>query len=139
MKTKHRIPMILSILLLVSLACVLPFSGSQTPTPTTLPTETAHPSGGDKLLQQPDLPPVLIETDPVAGSEIAPAGGLTLFFNQSMDHPTVEAALQGHPALAGRYEWLDDSTVRFIPDPPFPAGAELTLTRGPGCQWASPA
>jgi uncharacterized protein YfaS (alpha-2-macroglobulin family) len=137
MKTKHRIPMILSILLLVSLACVLPFSGNQTPTPTTLPTETAHPSGGDKLLQQPDLPPVLIETDPVAGSEIAPAGGLTLFFNQSMDHPTVEAALQGHPALAGRYEWLDDSTVRFIPDPPFPAGAELTLTLSAGALAAN--
>ena len=36
--------------------------------------------------------------------------------------------MQGQPALSGSFEWLDDSTVRFTPDQPFPAGAEIRVT-----------
>ena len=45
-----------------------------------------------------------------------------------MDRPSVESALQGQPRVGGRFEWLDDSTVRFITDQPFPTGAEIQLT-----------
>ncbi len=126
----RRFSIVLSVLLLASLACVMPTFGRATPTPTAAGPEipTAAPSGGGKPLQQQELPPVLVETDPPLGSEIAPTAALTFFFNQPMDQPSVEAALQGEPPLAGRFEWLDDSTVRFYPDRPYPTGAEIRLT-----------
>ena len=129
---RRPLTILLSILLLASLACTLPSFGRATPTPTTGATSVAEPtplpSGANKPLQQEELPPVLVETDPPAGSEIAPSAGMTFFFNQPMQPATVEAALQGEPALAGRFEWLDESTLRFTPDQPFPAGAEIRVT-----------
>lgn len=127
---RRRFTLVLTVLLLASLACVIPNFGSPTPTPTAAGTEipTAAPAGAGKPLQQQELPPVLVETDPPPGAEVAPLAELTFFFNQAMDRPSVESALQGQPPLSGRFEWLDDATVRFISDQPFPAGAEMRLT-----------
>ena len=128
---QRRLSVVLTILLLASLACTLPALGGPASTPTTTAPTAALPtplvSGGAKPLQQEELPPVLVETDPPAGSEISPTAGLTFFFNQPMQHDSVETALQAEPALAGSFEWLDESTVRFTPDQPLPAGAELRV------------
>ncbi len=125
---RRRLTVVLSILLLASLACTLPAIGGAKPTPTTPPQPTSAPSGGaEKPLRQEELPPALVETDPPAGSEIAPGAALTFFFNQAMQRATVEAALQGQPALVGSFEWLDDATVRFTPGQPFPAGAQIEV------------
>ncbi len=131
-QSRRRITTLFSILLLVSLACTLPSFGAPTPTPaspTLAPaTPTSPPAAAGKPLQQQDLPPVLVETDPPVGSEIGPGGGLTFYFNQPMDRPSVESALQGQPLLAGSFEWVDDATLRFTTDQPFPTGAEIQLT-----------
>jgi hypothetical protein len=39
-------------------------------------------------------------------------GAITLYFNQPMDHETVEASFAG---LEGTFTWIDDSTVIFTP------------------------
>ncbi len=74
------------------------------------------------------MPPVLVETDPPVGSEIAPSAALTFYFNQPMDRPSVESAFQGQPPASGSFEWSDDSTMRFITAQPFPTGAEIQFT-----------
>ncbi|GAP08080.1 large extracellular alpha-helical protein [Anaerolinea thermolimosa] len=121
---------VLAALVAVSLACSLFPLGRQAveSPPSGEPTPTPALAAGGKPLAQSSLPPVLVETDPPPGSEISPTSPLVFFFNQPMDRPSVEAALQGQPPLSGRFEWLDDSTVRFVSDQPFPAGASLQLT-----------
>ncbi len=75
-------------------------------TPTAIPTATPLP---------PDLPPALVETDPLPGAQVALQNPITFFFNQPMQHASVEAALTLTPALEGRYTWRDDSTLTFAP------------------------
>jgi len=45
-----------------------------------------------------------------------------------MDQRSVEAALQGEPTLAGRFEWVDPATVSFMPDQPFLPETQVALT-----------
>ncbi|HMN60703.1 MAG TPA: Ig-like domain-containing protein, partial [Anaerolinea sp.] len=131
MTSRRPLVTLFSILVLVSLACTLPALGGATPTPTTpsaSPTPpAATPVGGGKPLQQPDLPPVLVETDPPAGSEIAPSAAMTFYFNQPMQRASVESAFQVQPAQTGKFEWKDDSTLRFVADKPFTAGADVKV------------
>ena len=145
---RRRLTIVLSVLLLASLACTLPSFGRATPTPTSgatgatgAATPTPLPSGANRPLQQEELPPVLVETDPPAGSEISPTAGLTFFFNQPMQPATVEAALQGEPALSGRFEWLDEFDPALHPRPALPSrgrNAPHLHHRGAGCQRPGP-
>lgn len=131
-KSLHRrLAAFLSILLLASMACTLPGTlrpqataptkaspADQTATqtaPQTAATQISKPRSSEKL------PPALVETDPPAGSRIGRSKAITFYFNQAMEQPSVEAALQGEPAPTGRFEWLDEATVRFTPDQAYPA------------------
>jgi hypothetical protein len=40
-------------------------------------------------------------------------------FDQPMDKPSVESAIQGSPVLSGKFSWKGDSTLTFIPDQPY--------------------
>lgn len=131
---RRRLTLVFTVLLLASLACTLPGMAAETPQVTPSPEKAV--SGG-KPRQQIDAPPALVETDPPAGSEIAPDAALTFYFNQAMDRAAVESALQGQPQLSGRYEWLDDATLRFTSDQPYPVGAELRLSLGTGARAAN--
>ncbi len=112
---------ILGIWLITSLACTLPGLGGKTPTPA-VPTQAPTP----KAL--PNLPPALVETNPLPASEIGLLAPLTLYFNQPMMRDTVQAALSLSPAVEGIFDWLDDATLRFTPQTELPAGSEITLT-----------
>ncbi|WP_322507343.1 Ig-like domain-containing protein, partial [Anaerolinea sp.] len=102
--------------------------GQTQPTPTEAsPTQPPAPIQSDKPRLQEDLPPTIVETDPFIGSEIAPNSSLTFYFNQPMERLSVEGAFRGSPPLAGRFEWLDDATVRFIPDQPWAPGTEIEI------------
>ncbi|WP_322507897.1 Ig-like domain-containing protein [Anaerolinea sp.] len=131
LRPKSPFFVLISVILLVSMACSLPawLPGQTQPTPTEAsPTQPPAPIQSDKPRLQEDLPPTIVETDPFIGSEIAPNSSLTFYFNQPMERLSVEGAFRGSPPLAGRFEWLDDATVRFIPDQPWAPGTEIEIT-----------
>ena len=120
---KFAVPILL---LIISLACSLP--GLQRPTPTpSLPT----PMLASPTATTAPLPPALVETRPLPGSEIAPDASITFVFNQPMDRTSVEGALAGTPALTGKITWEDDRTMVFTPDVPFLPGTDLSVTINP--------
>ena len=120
--------LIISTLILTSLAWSLPgcsmiFPKKATATPTT---ETTLPTATPTPLPQ-TLPPALVETDPLPGGQIALKNPITFYFNQPMQHASVEAAVTGEPALSGSFTWHDDSTLTFTPDTSLLPDTSLTI------------
>ena len=111
-----------SILMAVTLACNLPFMPTPTPGPGT---STASPES--KSIEEP-LPPVVVETAPLASGTLPLQGEVSLTFDQPMDRESVEGAVKVDPALPGSFEWDDGSTVRFVPDQTLPPEIRLTVT-----------
>ncbi len=123
-----------SILLLVGLAMTLGGCKKQADTPTAtavLPVATATPTP-----LPPDLPPALVETDPLPGAQIALKNPITLYFNQPMQHASVEAAVSGEPALSGSFSWRDESTLTFTPDSALLPGTGVTINISTAAQSA---
>ena len=128
-QTARRRPFIvLSILLLASLACVLPFMRSQPPTATPQPVSPTPKILPPTATPSAPLPPALVEAQPQPGSEISGSAGVTLYFNQRMDRPSTEAALRSSPNPAGTIKWVDDSTLQFQPSGRLTPGSQLNLT-----------
>jgi len=74
------------------------------------------------------LPPALVETAPMQGSELPLSGPLTLYFNQPMDTASVESALSAEPALRGSYTWEgENATLVFTPAEPWEPATEVTI------------
>lgn len=94
------------------------------------PETTASPSSPDVLpaVSVGPLPPALVETSPLQGSQIPVAGEITFYFNQPMDRASVEAAIRAAPALNGSFAWQDDFSLTFTPAQPWPANTSLTVT-----------
>jgi alpha-2-macroglobulin len=123
--SNQRIRLRLILLLLcvaaISLACAFPsLPGSDTPSPAALApalTPTSPPE---------ELPPALVESDPLPGSEIPLNSPITLRFNQPMNKASVEAAISVSGA-SGRFEWPSESTLTFLPDSPLLPGIELNV------------
>ena len=111
----------LSIFLLSS--CSLPWR--KTPTPT-LPEikDMSTPVPEVRL----DLPPTLLETVPLPGSEIGLNEPLAFTFNQPMDQPSVEAAILGSPSMSGKFSWQNNNTVSFLPDQSYLPNSQIEIT-----------
>lgn len=108
----------------VSLSCNLPFGGTQERPVSTPPVEqpTSLPRPEE------ELPPTVLEVQPEPGSILNSRDGVIVTFDQPMDRSSVEGAVTVQPVTAGRFEWLDDSSVRFVPDQPLPLSTAVTLT-----------
>ncbi|MDH5506398.1 MAG: Ig-like domain-containing protein [Anaerolineae bacterium] len=118
LKTNNlKLVLCLNILIALALACGLPGSGGLTGTP----------AGGATTESLQPRPPALVESAPMAGSEIPLAGPLTFYFNQPMDKASVEAALDRQPGWLGNMDWLDDSTLVFTPQSPWEPESELAV------------
>ncbi len=123
MPRKSSIFIIISTLILISLVWLLAGCSKKTPSPTATPAlPTATPT---KVPQT--LPPALVETDPLPGAQIALKNPITLYFNQPMQHTSVEASVTGEPALSGSFTWRDDSTLTFTPDTSLLPDTPLTI------------
>ncbi len=125
--------------LVVSTACVapaIPFL-SPSPTPTQIPPTSTPVPPTPSPTPVPQTPPVLVETQPETGGDLAAQGPITLTFNQAMEHAAVEGAVQGQPALSGHFEWTNDTTVKFIPDKPFAPGSDQSVTVSTGARAAN--
>lgn len=89
-------------------------------------TPQATPAPTAMLL--PPLPAALVETDPPSGSLIAMQQALTFYFNQSMERSTVEKSLADQLLVNGKYDWLDDNTLKFTPLQTYPTNSSLAIT-----------
>lgn len=127
----HNGPFLAGLLLAVSaLACSLPslLRGRDTPTPTQTFSAPASPAPSLIPTATPrPLPPDLIEVDPPAGSVVPLNASFTFFFNQPLEHSSVEAAFAGP---RGTIEWIDDATFRFISADELQPDQEITFSLG---------
>ena len=119
---------VLVFLIISSLACSLPFMVSHTPTP---PPSTSTPTKPPLPTPTPQpLPPGLVESDPPQSVEIPLQGPITLFFNQSMDRNSVEAALRSQLEQELTFTWSDNSTVTIFMSSGLSPETELSLSLG---------
>lgn len=150
----RRLVIPIAMLLLVSLACSVPSLSRSTPavkpTPAGLATlplaQTAGPTTG--VLSQPavqaasptpaqKLPPALIEVQPQPQSSLTSGTEPVFYFNQPMQKSSVESAFKTQPDLGGKFEWLDDATLRFVPSKPLAAGTSWQMTINTGAKAAN--
>ncbi len=75
-----------------------------------------------------NLPPALVETNPLPLSDVGPKTAFTFYFNQPMERGSVQEAMQAQPAWAGSFKWTDDATVTFTPDKPLTPGAGVLVS-----------
>ena len=124
------------LLALISLACSLPAlvkGGQATPTlgvgqlstpgdeaPTTSFLPTPHP-----------LPPAIVESIPSPEAELPLLSPVTIYFNQPMDHASVEAALNVQPSVPGSLSWNDEATLVFKPSRPLSPESQVVFTINP--------
>ncbi len=114
------------VLVILSLACSLP--GVTLKNPASATPTSPMPTTPPPIPTPQPLPPALVESDPPPGSVIPLARPITLYFNQDMDRPTVEGALSGRPRLSGKFSWVNDSVMTFVPDAPFLPDTDLSVT-----------
>ena len=124
---KKKITIILTGLILliglISLSCNLPaglqgkiFGSGKTTDPTPMPTNTPQP-----------LPPMIVESDPPAGSTIPLQGDIILYFNQPMDQVSVINSLSFEPVVEIDYSWLDPETLKIQLDQKLEPNTNLVL------------
>ena len=81
----------------------------------------------EPLTQVENLPPVVVETKPLNLGTVTAAEGIKLYFSQPMDKASVESALSLTPELDGQVEWLDETTLNFLPSGLLPFAEEVSL------------
>lgn len=116
-------------LIAINTGCSLPFTQPKA----TQPSESATgaptvPAGRGPAAAVSDLPPVVVEADPLPSSSFPLAGPLTLHFSQPMDTESVEAAFKVEPTVTGSFVWDGDRIVRFWPETVFQPGTEVRFT-----------
>ena len=129
---------LLSLLLLLSMACSIPGLGGPAATGTSpAAVSPSAPGAGTPAPEAEEvepigtaqtLPPALVETDPPVGAQLSLSSSITFYFNQPMQAASVEAAITGTPALSGSFTWPDEATLVFTPDVPFTPETDLALT-----------
>jgi hypothetical protein len=115
------------VVLLVFSGCSFPSPETDTPTPSPFQEFEEQPTATFPVEPTPTpqaLPPGLVESHPLPNSEVGLEGPVVFYFNQSMDHASVESAFSG---LSGRLEWLDESTLVFTPDRPLTPAKQVNL------------
>jgi uncharacterized protein YfaS (alpha-2-macroglobulin family) len=118
-----------TVLVLLSLACSLPFSAGPTPAPSQALTSAETP-GQPAATNQPVStipPPELIESQPPPGTEISLQEPITLYFNQAMQRASVEGAISTQPQVTTKMSWQDDRTLTLTPQQPLAPDSSLTL------------
>jgi alpha-2-macroglobulin len=75
--------------------------------------------------QDEQFPPSIIDVFPI--DDIAPNTPLTITFDQAMDKASVIGALNFEPQLYGRYSWVDDRTLAFLPDSGWSIGQRFAV------------
>jgi len=99
---------------------------------------------GAPRLQAGVAAPQVVQTNPAARGDFYIHDDVSFYFDQIMDHASVEAAFSIEPAVKGRFSWRNAeneqeepaSAVRFIPDDYLDRSTTYTFTIGTGAQSA---
>ncbi|MEJ5223670.1 MAG: Ig-like domain-containing protein, partial [Anaerolineales bacterium] len=121
-QTRLRLFAFATLLAVVAMACNLSI-----PTPTPAPTPTAVIP----------LPPALVETIPPAGSQAPLNQPIAFYFNQAMDHASVEAAVSIEGEANGLFSWGDDATLVFTPLQPLQPNSAYAFNFAAGLKAAN--
>ncbi|MFQ5813850.1 MAG: Ig-like domain-containing protein, partial [Anaerolineae bacterium] len=85
------------------------------PTPTPVP---PTPTPGPTPTPLPPVSPQVLERAPAPGEEQGLTAPLLLVFDQPMDRSSTERAFVIQPAVAGSFNWPNDTTLAFAPTAP---------------------
>ena len=105
---QRTLRLVLLVLLLALMACNLPLIGpvgEQATPPTPTPDVSKLPPTAPKVVAQ----------RPYPGEELPLDGSVDVYFDQPMNHQSVEGALRFEPALDVSLTWVDDATLRITP------------------------
>jgi uncharacterized protein YfaS (alpha-2-macroglobulin family) len=126
----------LCLLLVAALACNITGPAPTSTGPAVVPTGAA--TGGPTFTEAPTaavsptpLPPIaprVIDYTPVQGDELAPTGGITIYFDGPMNKPSVESAFSMQPPVPGSFSWPDPATVQFKPGASLERASQYTVT-----------
>ncbi|HEX3052732.1 MAG TPA: Ig-like domain-containing protein [Aggregatilineaceae bacterium] len=97
---------------------------------------------GAPRLQDGGAAPQVVQTDPALNGKFYIHDDISFYFDQIMDHDSVEAAFSVEPSVKGRFSWRNANTeqeeqasaVVFIPDEYLDRSTTYTFTIGPGAQ-----
>jgi alpha-2-macroglobulin len=148
------VPQVIAVILLLIIACRLPgnltpgsilpenntatpqtptstaaLTGNPTPEQKAAPTEKAGPSA--------NLPPAIVKTQPLPGSQIGVQEKITMGFNIPMNRDSVEKSIQVSIGNQGIVQWIDDQTLTIAPASPLPADTSFTIDFEPSAQSSS--
>jgi uncharacterized protein YfaS (alpha-2-macroglobulin family) len=124
--------------LILSLACGLPgWFNPAIPSPELSPSPVFTTKALEPTATPQPLPPALVEATPAPGSEIPLESSITLYFNQPMDHGSVEAALHEEPNMAHQLEWQDETTLVYHPTGALSPSSQFRLMIGNQARSAS--
>lgn len=139
---------LIALLVLASLVVACSLRGTNATSAQTIPTDTPNPTGTPE--SQPPKPqvgytpvaegvvsPVVIQRVPRRGETLSPDGAIELIFDRAMDQAAVEQALtvqqaaEKPTAVAVKFDWPDDRTVRVKPAQALPREAlfDVILTQ----------
>lgn len=120
MKKLHPL-LLVPLALVTAIACNL-FAPKASPT---APPASATPVA--TLTPLPPMEPVVADVYPRAGEELPTDGAIDLYFDQPMDKDSLSGAFTIEPDVAGAFEWIDDSTARFVPAAPLERAARYRV------------
>ncbi len=72
--------------------------------------------------------PTIVQRSPEPGEELAVEAPICLVFDRPMDRAAVEAAFSLSPHVAGRFEWSDERTVRYVAEAGWERDAEYRVS-----------
>nr|MBC8249724.1 Ig-like domain-containing protein [Anaerolineales bacterium] len=141
---KYYTPIATLIICAIVLGGFLSACARETPTPTAMPVSTDTPepvitpeptltpaptfTPGPTPTPLPPVSPQVLERAPAPGEEQGLAAPVFLVFDQPMDRPSTERAFVIQPAVAGSFNWPNDTTLAFAPTAPFPRGASYKVS-----------
>jgi hypothetical protein len=126
---KSRVYLVVILFVLIGISCTLSgIPAPQVTDPKLIVTATSIPTAEPTL--QSTFPAALLEVWPVDGSVLDRQPEITFYFNQPMNHASVEKNLVFQPDLKGKLTWMDDATLKFTPDLPLPPLTNLNVQLG---------
>ena len=72
--------------------------------------------------------PTVRTRSPAPGEELGIDAPIDIVFDRAMDRASVEAAFSIAPDVSGRFEWVDERTVRFVASAPWERDTEYTVS-----------
>jgi len=134
---KYYVPIATLIICAMVIGGFLSACAGKTPTPTATPVPTLAPTltpvpptptSGPTPTPLPPLSPQVLERVPAPGEEQGLAAPVLLVFDQPMDRPSTEGAFAIQPAVAGSFNWPNDTTLAFAPTAPFGRGESYKVS-----------